>query len=309
MELQAYNTIISVAFIFFLGFLFGKLYYKFSAHLLSKLSVWIFATVINFVYLNENPISLKTFFVMILSNLLVLTIIFALWMVIGGFSKLTLLNFLLTAFCNTGYIGYPIFYGIFGEKGLSYAVAFSIPHSFILITLGVAVLSLSSKNEFLRDLANGVNKIFKMPWIYAIFLATFFNWIGFSWHDFPPFLEDFVSMLKDAAIPIILLTVGVEMSRVTFSRNLLAKVGFNTVFKLLIAPAISLPFIFIFNFDSLMSKVFILQFAMPTAVNSAIIAADQNVEPEFASFTVFTTTVFSFLSLGFWIWIVERLGV
>jgi len=299
----------SVALIFFLGFLVGKLYFKLSVQLLSKLSIWVFATVVNFVYLNENPISLKTFFILIVSNLLVFTIIFILWGIIGRFSKLTFLNFLLTAFCNTGYIGYPIFYGLFGEKGLSYAVAFSIPHSFILITLGVAILSLANKDRFCKDLINGIKKIFKMPWIYAIFLATFCNWMGVSWYDLPLFLKDFVDMLKRAAIPVILLTVGVEMSRIAFSRDLLTKVGFNTIFKLFIAPAVSLPFVFIFGFDSLMSKVFILQFAMPTAVNSAIIAADQNIEPEFASFTVFTTTVFSFLSLGFWIWLVERLGV
>ncbi|HEW92948.1 MAG TPA: AEC family transporter [Thermotogaceae bacterium] len=307
--LQAYNTILSVAFVFFLGFLIGKVYFNLSVKLLSKLSIWLFATTVNFVYLNDNPIPLKMFLTLIISNLLILTLIFLSWIIIGGFCKHTLLNFLITAFSNTGYIGYPIFYGLFGEKGLGYAVAFSIPHSFILATLGVAVLSLSTKEKFSKDLIKGAVKVFKMPWIYAIALAAFFNWLGISWRDFPPFLKGFIDMLKSASIPMILLTVGIEMSRVTFSMKFLKKVGFNTVFKLFIAPAISVPFVFLFGFDNLMSKIFILQFAMPTAVNSAIIAADQNVEPEYASFTVFSTTVFSFLSLGFWIWLIEKLGV
>ncbi|MDI3471958.1 MAG: malate permease [Thermotogaceae bacterium] len=308
-KLPAYDTILSVAIIFFLGFFIGKIYSKLSIKLLSKLSIWIFTTTVNFVYLNDNPIPLKLFIILVISNLLVLSLIFFVWFIIGKFSKHTLLNFLLTAFSNTGYIGYPIFLGLFGEKGLGYAVAFSVPHSFILATVGVAILSLSAKEKFSHDLIKAIKKVFKMPWIYAIFLAAFCNWIGFSWRELPKFLRGFVDMLRSASIPMILLTVGLEMSRVVFSADFFKKVGFNTIFKLFIAPTISLPFVFLFKFDSLMAKIFILQFAMPTAVNSAIIAADQNVEPEYASFTVFSTTVFSFISLGFWVWLIEKIGV
>jgi len=46
------------------------------------------------------------------------------------------------AFCNNGFMGYPVAYAIFGEEGLALAVMLGVPFNLLLYTLGAKMISL-----------------------------------------------------------------------------------------------------------------------------------------------------------------------
>lgn len=46
------------------------------------------------------------------------------------------------AFCNNGFMGYPVAYAIFGEEGLALAVMLGVPFNLLLYTLGAKMVSL-----------------------------------------------------------------------------------------------------------------------------------------------------------------------
>ena len=51
------------------------------------------------------------------------------------------------AFCNNGFMGYPVAYAIFGEEGLALAVMLGVPFNLLLYTLGAKLISIDGSGE------------------------------------------------------------------------------------------------------------------------------------------------------------------
>src|SRR5690606_7299660 len=77
--------------------------------------------------------------------------------------------------------------------------------------------------------------------------------------------------------------------------------------RLLAAPLLAFILLKLFSIDGLVAQALLISTAMPTSVNSAIIAQEYNNEPEFAAQTVITSTLFSSITLTFVIYIAMKI--
>ncbi len=146
---------------------------------------------------------------------------------------------------------------------------------------------------------DSIIKILCMPTIYSLPAVLILKWIDFDLTSiviWPAF-----EYLKDGLVPMALLTLGVQLSKTNFDfKNVDVHIAVFT--KLIIGPIIALGFISLFAFSGIVAQTVLIAHAVPTAVNSALIAVECDNCPDFSSQAVMWSTIFSGLTLTFTIY-------
>lgn len=100
--------------------------------------------------------------------------------------------------------------------------------------------------------------------------------------DVPGFIDKTVSYGANSLIAIALITLGIQLGNNPFKR-INWPVASSMVCRLLLGPFIAFLMIKVMGIEGMVASVFLLTASMPSSVNSAIIAAEKNQEPETAS--------------------------
>lgn len=298
-----FNLALPVLSIIFVGFIFGKIFKKSSTEIASKIAFFIFAPVMTIQVIRTGDIEFTalsriaiTFFVI----QIILAIIVYLISKISKVKKEELNTHLLTVlFTNCGYYGFPIILLAYGEKGLLIAVEYVFFFNLMTATLGVFLASgakLSLKESLLEML--------KIPLIYAFGIGLVLN---ITKIQLPKLIDSTLTTLNSAAIPILLLVLGLELSRInikSYAKSALLLVGE----RLFLGPAVALITILLINtVQGLEAKVIILESAMPTAFNALLLAKELGGNYKIVATTVFLTTLFSPLTLSLFVLVVDKL--
>ncbi|ANQ54467.1 transporter [Thermosipho affectus] len=279
--------------IILIGFLFGKIF-PFDIKILSKISLWIMANTLTFTFINDYPPSLsqlKTYG----SGIIILFIIF--YFISLPFKENKSLLFTNSVYINTGYLGYPILLSVWGEKALSYGVIYSV----INMILGSIFVPM-----FL-DKKISLKNTFKLPYIYVIILAYILSLLGINYRNFPKPILETILLLKNAAIPVLLLFVGLSLSKITIKKINHKLLLSTTLIRLFIYPFFALIYVIIFHMEKNLGKVFILESAMPTAINSVILIDALTGDSSDISLTVAITTLFSAFTIPVWVFLIEKI--
>lgn len=101
-----------------------------------------------------------------------------------------------------------------------------------------------------------------------------------------------IGLLADAMIPVMLLTLGVQLVETRALRPSL-DVGIATALRLVVSPAVAALLVVPFGIAGLDRAACILQAAMPAAVLVAIISSEYAIAPGFVITTVFYSTLAS----------------
>ena len=99
-----------------------------------------------------------------------------------------------------------------------------------------------------------------------------------------------VRYASNALVPIALITLGVQLAKTSFEfRN--KDVYISNFIRLVGGPLIALAFIYLFGMKGIMAQTIMISSAVPTAVNSALIAVETDNHPDFASQVVMSSTL------------------
>ena len=114
--------------------------------------------------------------------------------------------------------------------------------------------------------------------------------------ELPIFLSRLSGLLGQAMIPVMLITLGVQMGEIQK-----IKISFNvfaaSTVRLIGGPVLALLIVPYFGLEGLERSTGILQAAMPAAVLASIIALEYKLLPEFVTTTVLFSTLYSILTL------------
>ncbi|MBO8140153.1 MAG: AEC family transporter [Thermosipho sp. (in: Bacteria)] len=291
--IESFTNILPPFLLILIGYIFGRIF-PFDIKIVSKISLWLLATTVAFTFINDYPpslINLKDYGIGVL-------LVFLISFLFSRFSK-TNRDVILTSgtYVNSGYLGYPILFSLWGEKAMSYGVIYAALNT-IVASIFLPI--------FIGEKVN-VKNVLKLPYIYTILAAYILGINGISYKMLPKPLFETVLMIKNSAIPFLLLFVGLSLSRIKFEKSSLKDALYSTVLRLVIVPVFSLVFIFIYNMDSELSKVFVLESSMPTAVNSVLLIDALNGNTSLISFTVFTTTLLSVITIPIWAFLLENI--
>jgi len=152
-----------------------------------------------------------------------------------------------------------------------------------------------------------VKNVLKLPYIYTILTAYILGINGISYKMLPKPLFETVLMIKNSAIPFLLLFVGLSLSRIKFDKSSLKDAFYSTLLRLIIIPVFSLVFVLIYKMNPELSKVFVLESSMPTAVNSVLLIDALSGNTSLISFTVFSTTLLSVLTIPIWAFVLNKI--
>ena len=195
---------------------------------------------------------------------------------------------LIATFGNVGNFGLPLIVFRLGETARTYATVYFVATVFISFVICVGVASWVSSGG-----VTAVFSVFKTPALMALIPALVFN---ISDVEVPIFLSRLSELLGQAMIPVMLITLGVQMGEIPK-----IKISFNvfaaSTVRLIGGPVLALLIVPYFGLEGLERSAGILQAAMPSAILVSIIALEYKLLPEFVTTTVLFSTLYSILTL------------
>lgn len=194
------------------------------------------------------------------------------------------------SFNNVGNYGLPLLLFAFGEPGFALGVIYMVSHAAMQATLGVGIAAWSRG----RSLRTFINVLLSVPWVYALIIALLLRMTAVA---IPAWLARPIELLAQAAIPLQLLVLGVELSGVKLGSvfQLAVPVALS---KLLIPPLLAWGLTTALGIDGLLRAVLIIQASTPTAVNTLILVLRYERRADLVAAIVLLTTVGSLITIG-----------
>lgn len=195
---------------------------------------------------------------------------------------------LISVFGNVGNFGFPIIQFKYGEDAVVEASVYFIVLSITGFIVGVAAATWNRDGRLGAMVA-----VFKTPAILAAIPALLVS--GFE-VPVPIYIDRAVGLLAGALIPIMLLTLGIQMAAITnikLDRNVIV----GSLIRLVVGPALAIAIAAPFALTGIARGTGILQAAMPAAVLTSLIAMEHDLMPEFVTTSVLISTVASALTL------------
>lgn len=197
---------------------------------------------------------------------------------------------MLGAFCmNAGNFGLSIAAFAFGDAVLARAVVIYISNTLLNYTLGVFVAS-SGRQSPRGALLNVV----RVPAVYASVAALLVRGLNI---ELPIVIYRAAGVLKDAAIPLMLILLGIQLSQSARLQKL-TLVTTGVLLKLLIAPLVGIGLALVFQLEALAMISFALQTSMPTAVITLILAKEYQLDETLMLNLIMATTLLSPFTLS-----------
>ncbi|EAD3328472.1 AEC family transporter [Listeria monocytogenes] len=280
--------------IFAIGFV-GQKTLKFDIPNLSKLTLYLMSPFLAFNTFYTNPLTIDYAYLAIYIFALCLSLILLVSLIsflLGYNLQDRCALILASAFMNNGNYGTPVVLLVFGAVGLDIAVVLMVSQQLAMSTIGIYFAAKGSKD------ANGMKTVMKrvvrMPIAYGALLGLALQLLHVS---LPSALMTCVKLVGDAAIPTIMIVLGMQLAVISFRRIELTKVGIALVLKLLIAPIIAFGLTLILPVDEMTKQIMILLAAMPTAANTTLMAVQFDTKPDLVSSATFISTVLSIITL------------
>ena len=101
-----------------------------------------------------------------------------------------------------------------------------------------------------------------------------------------------VGLLSDAAIPVMLLILGMQLERAAMPDRP-AAVGVAVALSLLVGPLVGIGLTLVLGLTGLARQVAIVGASMPAAVITTVLALEFDLDPSFATGAVFLSTILS----------------
>jgi predicted permease len=195
---------------------------------------------------------------------------------------------LIAVFSNSANFGLSMIKFRFGEAALVPGTIYFLVLTLIGFVVGVAAASWARGGAL-----SAILSVFKTPSLIAFVPAVFFSATHF---EVPLFATRITGLLADAMIPVMLVTLGVQLAEMgvpRFSSDVVAASAVRLIGGPILAAAIVIPF----GLTGLERSTGILQASMPAAVLTTIIAIEYDLVPGLVTTTVLFSTLASLLTL------------
>jgi malate permease and related proteins len=273
------------------GFGLGR-WLKIEPRPIAQVSFYIFSPCLIFVLITSNHLDNTDFIRMMSFTVTLITLVGLVTWFLGRIFRLErrlLIAVVISAISmNAGNYGLSVNLFAFGEEALSHASLFFITAAIYTYTIGVMIASMGS-STFKQSLLN----LARLPVVYAVAVAFVFARLGWS---LPLPLERTVSLFANAAIPSMLVLLGLQLYRVHWAGNL-KTLTLSITMRLVAAPLLAILLSKPFGLMGPARQAGILEAGMPTAVLATVLATEFDLEPSFITTAVFVSTIISPLTL------------
>jgi predicted permease len=221
--------------------------------------------------------------------------------IVGGISA---------AYSNVVLLGAPFILGIFGKEGfavLSLIVSIHLP---VMLMVSIILFELFGPKgdghvHPLAVLKSFLAKLFSNPIIIGI-LA------GLAWRlvrlPLPNLAGRLVDALADTAAPVALFAMGLSLRHFGISGNVRPALALSFL-KLVLMPTLVLALAWLIGLPPLTAKVAVLAAALPSGINTYLIAAQFGTGQALSSNQMTLATGLAVVTTTFWVTVAERVFV
>lgn len=185
-------------------------------------------------------------------------------------------------FANLINIPLPIVSLAFGTEGVADTILFYVPQGLLIYSLGIYMAAGQA------GLRLGLRAMVRNPLLYASLLGIVLNLAGVT---LPSLIYDSLSFMGRAAVPLMLLVLGMTMRRGKLSHLPLSLLG--TVLRMGGGFAFGLLAVWLFGLTGMPRNIVLFESAMPAAIIAAALATKYENEAELVSSTVLLSTLAS----------------
>ncbi|MBQ0756287.1 MAG: AEC family transporter [Amphritea sp.] len=210
-----------------------------------------------------------------------------------------------SAWANTVYMGVPIFYFLFGDRGTLPVIIATLVSNLVFILI-LALMSELQNNDggVLKKLkALVVQALLKNPVMMAPILGMLGSVSGIS---LPTAIITPMNMLAPSAAPVALFALGMSLSGLKVRRA-----GFDlawlSLVKLIIHPLATWGLALLLNLDPYWTASAVLLSSLPTGAMVYVLAQQYNTRVTLSSATIMVTTIFSVITLAFLLPVLKQL--
>ncbi len=262
-----------------IGFFWVRLGFEYNVQLVTRLGMTLAVPCLIFVSLMKTDISISKLIDVSIVTIIVYSLISVISVFLIWILRLNIRTYLAPLiFGNTGNIGLPLSFFAFGQEGLSYAVVIFSIMAIYAFTFGVWLVSGGGN----------LKKVLKEPLVGATILGAIFLYNG--WQT-PRFLTATLELIGQMAIPLMLITLGVAISRL--KPQDLSKASIYSALKFVVCFLCCLPAFLLFNLEYIASAILLLQVTTPVAVTSYLLATKYKADAESVASLVIISTLFS----------------
>ena len=259
------------------GFGWVRLGFEYRLQFVTRLGTMLAVPCLIFVALMKTDIpggDLSRFTLASALAILVLTVVFGLIVRASGLDRRTYLPPLL--FGNTGNLGLPLCMLPFGAEGLSYAVVFFSLSALWSFSYGIHVVAGQGS----------LSKVAREPMVWATLLGALFLTQG--WQT-PRFLTNALELIGQMAVPLMLITLGVAIARLSI-RRIGQAVGLS-ILKLAVCFPIGWLVAQGFGLSGPALGVLVVQMSVPAAVSAYLLAERFGADAEAVAGMVMVSTL------------------
>jgi len=196
---------------------------------------------------------------------------------------------------NTSFIGVPMIETYFGSQGIGLGILIDQAGTYLVLsTLGMLVATIYAQGGMptARTIAK---KVFTFAPFIAFIVALMLIPVSY-----PVWLEALLERLGGTLVPLALVSVGYQI-QFGEARGRMRELTLGLTFKLIAAPmVIALLYAGLFGGRGEMIQITIFEAAMPPQIGAAIVAMDNDLDPQLVTLMVGIGIPLSFLTLFAW---------
>jgi predicted permease len=187
-------------------------------------------------------------------------------------------------FSNSGNYGLPVISFAFGRDALAHASVYFVANAVATYTLGVFLASAGR-----RSVGQAAKGVLRVPAVWGVVAAGLVIGLGVQ---LPPALMRPVELLSGAALPTMILVLGMQLERSAWPERpgLVVLAG---VLSLVVTPLIAVGASHLLGLTGVARQAAIVQSGMPSAVLTTILALEFEVAPSFVTACVMLSTLAS----------------
>ncbi len=206
-----------------------------------------------------------------------------------GYSKIKTWTLMIaSAMMNTGFVGYPITLGVFGNEGLINAIFFDLSTSIIFVVYGMVLVS-----QFGGDRKEVVKSGLSFMPLWAVIFGLIFN-IGHIQYGYV--LNSALTYLANSTVPLIMISLGLTIDFKGIKDYLSDSLVVSAI-RLVIAPVIVFVALSALNVTGLIFKVAVLESGMSTAMTALVLSITYGLDNKLMSSCIFIDILLSLISL------------
>lgn len=233
---------------------------------------------------------IKTFYYSFMAYIIIILISKLITFPIKG-EKKQILHFC-NVFTNTGYIGFPLLNVIYGKEAVIYGSIFNMFFVLFLWTYGIIIFKGKLEREELKE---EIIKAILNPSVIAVYLGLIIMIFDIR---IPDTIMSSINSIGNMTGPISMITVGVLSTSVKIKDHLKDWTIYYGIFaKIILIPGILLCILKFIGDRSMVANSILILASMPAATMVSIFAERFNIEKDYATIMVVSTTLLSIITL------------